>query len=395
MPGIAIYLMPIRTIGELPLFASRKNALRLAAAFIVAVYGLLGVTLCAKAQSASQRTESSDSERHRYFTVRDSIEMSRFERGGKPIFSPDKKYFAVVTSRDIIDSDEVESTLRVFKLKEVEEFLRNGNSAEQVASKVIARLTAVPKIDYVNSYAPIISKVEWTDDSRTLLFLAENSHKERQLYQADLVQRSLQAVTPRGYDVSQLSFSGGTIAYRASPSLQSPEIGKPVNGDVRVVNGIPLVEILFGERARRYSMYSELWMYRDGRNVRITDSSTKLSVSLFNSPPVYPGLNPLSVSPDGRLAVALLPVSFIPKSWESYTSDVPSLKFDSKDSSAIEGSSWERPTEYTLIDLNSGKLTPLLHAPNGWLLGYAHRNLAVWSIRRKNIAVDEQLSSLG
>lgn len=145
MPGIAIYLMPIRTIGELPLFASRKNALRLAAAFIVAVYGLLGVTLCAKAQSASQRTESSDSERHRYFTVRDSIEMSRFERGGKPIFSPDKKYFAVVTSRDIIDSDEVESTLRVFKLKEVEEFLRNGNSAEQVASKVIARLTAVPQ----------------------------------------------------------------------------------------------------------------------------------------------------------------------------------------------------------------------------------------------------------
>src|SRR5260370_30562648 len=51
-----------------------------------------------------------------YFRVRDSIEMARFERtGGEPKFSPDKKYFAVVTSRGLLPFNEIESTLWVFQ----------------------------------------------------------------------------------------------------------------------------------------------------------------------------------------------------------------------------------------------------------------------------------------
>src|SRR6185312_717476 len=51
----------------------------------------------------------------RFFTVRDSIEMARFGRTARdPLFSPDKKFFVVVTSRGLIPSNEIESVLWLF-----------------------------------------------------------------------------------------------------------------------------------------------------------------------------------------------------------------------------------------------------------------------------------------
>lgn len=367
------------------LSAFKKYALRATATVAAIVSSLLAVSPCVKPHSAAHRTERSSNASRRYFTVRDSIEMSRFERGGKPIFSPDGKYFAVVTSRGIIDSDEIESTLRVFKAEDVEKLLKNSDGVEHLRATIIARLAAVPKVDYVNSYAPIISNVKWADSSKTLLFLGQNAHKERQLYRASLVQASPRVVTRRGYDVSQFDSHGRTIAYRAAQTGQSLEIGKPINADAREINGVPLVSLLFGERAQRYPPYSELWMYRNGRNLRITDPSSKRPVRLSNSPVVYPGLNPLSVSPDGHLVVALVAASSIPESWESYMPAVPSLKLRSTDPGQIEDSNWERPTEYVLVDLNSGNVKPLLSAPHGWALGYPDKNLAVWSSNGKKV----------
>lgn len=343
--------------------------------------------LSLEAQTKPEPRGSSGQASFDYFTVRDSIEMARFERYGEPIFSPDGKYFAVVTSRGIIDRDEIESTLRIFKLEEVKRFLRNEDVTGHIVPRIVARMAAVPKVDYVNSYEPIISNVKWSDGSRSLLFLRQNSDKERQLCRADFGSGSFRALTPQGQDVSQFDVVGGTIVYRASRSSQSPEVGERINADARDISGAPLISVLFGKSAQRYPPYSELWVYRNGQNLCIRDPSTGRPVHLSNSPVVYPGLNPLSVSPDGRFVVALVPVNSIPKAWESYTPSRDSPKLDAKDPNGTADSNWTRPTEYTLVDLNGGRMFPLLGSPHGWALGYGGKNLAIWSTSGKRLLV--------
>src|SRR5258708_2415908 len=69
------------------------------------------------------------------FSVRDSIEMSRFTTGedihtnGDQLavwFSPDQRYFAVVTSRGLLPSNKMESAIRIFSTGEVRAFLHGG-----------------------------------------------------------------------------------------------------------------------------------------------------------------------------------------------------------------------------------------------------------------------------
>src|SRR5580692_217187 len=113
-----------------------------------------------------------------YFTVRDSIEMARFQRrGGEPSFSPDKKYFAVVTSRGIPQSDEIESTLWIFRSDEVRKFLATGDALQTLAPRMVARMAAIPRRDEENSYQPVIwnDSLRWSRNSTTILFLAQNS----------------------------------------------------------------------------------------------------------------------------------------------------------------------------------------------------------------------------
>ena len=109
----------------------------------------------------------------RYFTVRDSIEMARFDRANPHAeFSPDKKYFAIVTSRGIIRSNSIESTIWVFKVKAIQRFLRIGHKIRGFTPKIVARWSAIPRIPYDDSYESVISSLQWLPDSKTILFLA-------------------------------------------------------------------------------------------------------------------------------------------------------------------------------------------------------------------------------
>src|SRR5882762_1084819 len=60
----------------------------------------LPLSLFSQALHAQLTAEPSIRGQDRYFTVRDSIEMSRFDRTWRsPDVSPDKRHFSVVTSR--------------------------------------------------------------------------------------------------------------------------------------------------------------------------------------------------------------------------------------------------------------------------------------------------------
>ena len=337
------------------------------------------VSLCAFARQLPVETASqNDTHAARYFTVGDSIGMSRFGRlDDEPVFSPDGKYVATVTSRGIIATDSIESTLWMFKTGAIRSYLQQGGSQSGVVPKIAARLSAVPKAPYSSSYEPIISNLVWTEDSRGLLFLAQNALGKHQLFRVGIDQKKPLPVTPPGQDVTQFDFAAGTLVYRVEEPVRPTE-GAPVNSDARDITGLGLESILFPDGVADSSeRQSSLWVNRNHKSRPVIDPNTERAFRLWNYPPVV--WNVLSISPDGKSVVILHPVKAYPSSWKRYTPAYPHLRIRPQDPSMLADSNPARLTQYAVVDLTSGIVRPITQAPNGWALGYTDRNRAVWS----------------
>jgi dipeptidyl aminopeptidase/acylaminoacyl peptidase len=328
-----------------------------------------------------------------YFTVKDSIEMSRFERGdGGPSFSPDKKYFAVVTSRGILRSDEIESTLWVFRADDVRKFLARDDALQAPAPLVVARLAAIPRGDYDNSYEPVISNdsLRWSRDSRTILFLGQDSKGKHQLYRATVGTGRVRALTPEKNDVGQFECVGNTTVYSAAIHNESRDEGYPIDADARDITGISLERVLFPKGKCCGATYSGVWVNRNEQNLQITDPDTKLPLLLVDQTS-----KPLSISPDGKAVVLRLPSKAAQKSWESYEPGSPLIKkIDSADPKTTANYNVMRPTVYTLVDLTSGRVAQLLNAPHAWTLGYDVDGMAIWSSDGKKLLLTNTFLTL-
>jgi len=315
------------------------------------------------------------------FGVRDSIEMSRFLRSDARIsWSPDKEYIAFVTTRGIVESDEVESTLWILRRKHITSVLAAGLTTA-IAPTIGARLKATPKAQAFDSYNPLITGERWTSDSKSLLFLGQTSNGNRRLFRVDLRSRLMRGLTSANHDVRQFESKTGTIVYRASHSRELSLPGLAINRDAKDITGSPINAILpLSAKGQGYVDESELWTIRSNRNMPIRDPRTKKTVPLWNDPPPsVPDLNPLSISPSGRTAVVLTPSRSIPRSWEAFEPFLAEHKIRFTNGAANQEVGSFRLLQYVIVDLERGTTEPLIDAPNAWALGYTDRNLAIWS----------------
>ena len=343
--------------------------------------GLAVIALAGELKKQLTPQESFSPVSPHYFTVRDSIEVARFGRVGyEPTVSPDGKYFALVTSRGIVESNQTESTLWVFRANTVKEYLGSSDTAAGLAPKIVARLAAIPKAEYQTSYEPIISNIRWAPDSKQLLFLAQNSDGTHRLYRTDVKSGFISRLTPRNQDVRQFDFAGGTVVYRVK-QFEKSRAGDRINADARDVTAMPLESILFPNK-RIPSNYSTLWINQDNRNKPVLDSRTAHPVRLWDLLAV--NLNVLEISPDGNSAVTLLPVKEVAQSWERYEPHL-APKIRAQDQKTTADTNPFRLTQYAVIDLKKGQSRALVNAPNGWTLGYSDRNRAIWSSDGKKI----------
>jgi len=307
--------------------------------------------------------------------------MSRFLRNDARItWSPDKKYITFVTTRGIVESDEIESTLWIVGRNEITKVLATGASTAKIVPTIGARLKATPKAQAFDSYNSLITDERWTSDSKGLLFLGHTSNGNRRLFRVDLRSRVTRGLTAASHDVSQFESGAGTIVYRASASRKLDLPGVAINLDARDVTGAPLDAILpLPAEGQRYVYESELWTIRSSRNMAITDPRTKKPVPLWNDPtPSVPGLNPLSISPDGQKVVVLTPSTNVPRSWEALEPFLVELKIRFTNGIVSQEDS-SRLLQYAMVDLQRGTAEPLFDAPNAWALGYTDDNLAIWS----------------
>jgi dipeptidyl aminopeptidase/acylaminoacyl peptidase len=326
------------------------------------------------------------------FNVKDCIAMTRFNEpsgltnGERAQRSPDRRYFWLVTSRGLLDSNRIESTLWLVDAASVRRFVNStlNDRAAAPIPRAVARLSAVPRIHVGDPYAPVISDVRWSSDSRSIFFLGQDSQGERQLYEANIRTRLLRPLSKPGYGVRQFDIAGGTIAYTAIKQgggtfASTLSRTTRINADVFSVTGLPLGDILFPGTALVFGdgkAVPTLWVGEKGRFHQIIDPAHRdpvLDTEHSN--------NVLSLSPDGHLAVRLLPVQTADKSWSRYEpkTGFESWRINPVDPSFTDPSNVFRLKEFQLIDTATGKTKTLINGPSGDSLAESDRSQAVWS----------------
>lgn len=329
---------------------------------------LLSGTQHLGAQSAARR--------HPYFTVRDSITMARFG-GQKPLFSPDRKYFAVVTSRGIPETNEIASTLWLFDTSSIISSLRGAGDATKFAPAALASVAAVPQRQSFDSYAALITNLRWARDSKSLLFLAQRSDGQRELRQVTVGLGTTRTAASGNYDVTQYEVAQDVIAFAAQP-ITDPETEN--TSEPKAVTGLPLTTVLFPGQAHGLSR-AELWVSKSGVAHQVTNPLTNQAILLS---PLPTPESVMAISPDATSVVVLLPTSSIPPSWESFTPDFDYLKLH-PGSSDRHGVFW--PSQYAVVDLNTGRENILIDAPNAWSLGSSDQNQAIWAPSGKKLLI--------
>ena len=332
------------------------------------------------------------------FDVRDSIEMTTFSNPAqievhpKVCFSPDGSKFLVVTSRGEIATDEIRSELLLYDTPSVERFLKGNTSAPPPKPLHLAKIASVPLAFASRSYAPLITGLRWSTDSRWVYFLGQMSDGSRRLYQVGASAPHLRVLSPSGIDVRQFAvnkqdkvlFLGGPI--ESSRTLDPKLSGDRINQDARDVTGLSLQQVLFpgvdsGVRPRKDS----LWAVEGTATARMILSNRDLG---------GPDLDLLStrlleLSPDGHYAVCILPVLSIPASWRNYD---PMPIFEQRrinpaDPAQTSVFNVNRPRAYFLINLRNGTRKEVVDAPAGSTFGYHDRSMVIWPAHANGMVI--------
>jgi dipeptidyl aminopeptidase/acylaminoacyl peptidase len=340
---------------------------------------MLIATLCASAVCAQVVHVNKE----RPFTVKDSIELSLIvnptpwtdtslhgeQALGSPIYSPNGKYFLLVTQRGSLAGNSLEGTIWLFDGQRVSDYLLQGSGPKPAPRKLV--------LVKASSNMPVLNDVRWTGDSSRITFLGKQEGQCQRLFIADVETGVVNAVTRDNLYVTAYDMRGTTIAYtvlvRPSPSADETnelvEVGERNVSDL-LSRYLPTTDDI-EEDLLRYP--SSLHLYKDGHDVPINFAMDGKPLRLF--------VPTLSLSPDGRSLITVAPADEVPESWEQYQPlyaqyRIKSGPIQEKSLYAVE-SLW-RTEHFVLVDVKTGSVSPLVDAPAGRDMGYFVPTEAFW-----------------
>jgi dipeptidyl aminopeptidase/acylaminoacyl peptidase len=314
----------------------------------------------------------------RPFTAKDDVGMALFQSasGGLIRYSPDAKYFAVVTERGRLDLNAPEDTIWVFRTEDVQRFAKHPNLGGPLAPMPLVQMAS-------DKDGPLIENVRWLADSSGIAFTAPRKSsccKFHQLFVADVRAHVIKALTPEDQDVGEFDIrSNGRYIYEVSaPMLLTPR--KEEEQPAVALTGKGLWSILSPNDEQRLSPFdgAGLWAVIDGERQHILDAKS------YDAPT---GRSSLSLSPDGRSVVAILKAEHPPETtWARYKAPPGYDKLKMPlDTSA-----------YHLIDLTSGSKKLLVDAPSGlnqdW---HSYLVKASWSADGQSLLLPSTFFPLG
>jgi dipeptidyl aminopeptidase/acylaminoacyl peptidase len=330
------------------------------------------------------------------FTVADDIEMERFSdprplpglsgsESTRP--SPNGRWVAIVTTKGIIKTNQVQSTIRVFDMQRVKAFF-SSTGASAPKPQVIAQVTSFPHHEESMAYAPVITDLEWSPDSTSIYFRGEDLGGINRLYTVGEDGNGLRTLTPAEYDVGRYAIARDTIVYKARLGV-TPEstLANPASPDAESVLGHPLSEILFPDEEAYRPRTWGLWVTRKTDGAQQT--MPVASYSMRETDTVGALWKPFVISPQGDKLIEVAPANQLPKSWEAYepAKGFEFLRLRSRDPDLLKPEYPLRPKVYTLIDLRSGKQVSLINAPFGGSLAYSDPSQVLWSDDGRRVLV--------
>lgn len=327
----------------------------------------------------------------KHFAVADSIQMSTFslpstnDPSARGLPSPDGRSVLVVTSRGVIATDEVESTLWLYQVDAIRKFLASAAGAPPRAL-ALARVASNLSIPKTSAYAASISAVRWAPDSSSVYYLAEDSRGHRRLYRNSLHAHA-QELTPSDVDVTGFDAVTKTVIYRGADPVVPKPMGEEINSDARDITGSSLISVLFPDWGRGMIVPSgslRLGILRDTTHAR-------QAVRWVTVPTVASAIATLALSPTGRSVIEALPARAVPEAWSAYRASTDAFK-RSRPVKVAPGDSLGLypyyPAQYFRRELESQQGVPLVNAPLAWSFGYppAHTK-ASWSRDGRRVLV--------
>jgi dipeptidyl aminopeptidase/acylaminoacyl peptidase len=321
--------------------------------------------------------------------VQDDIAFSHFGDSlssgslASSAFSPNMRFFVIHTEHGRLDLGKPESTLRIFRTRDVETFLRESAGAIQ----------PLPVWTFAESAykdGPVVSNIRWLADSSGIAFLAKTQSGNDQLMVANLDRRSVHALTPEtqhitGFDIRDLNH----VVYTAlSPAIQE-RMSFEGHAPSIVGTGRDLYSLIFSSDIHSEMEQldrSELWAIVDGRRFQVEDKFSRRPVTIYST-----GQQALSLSPDGHWVATALPAAEIQFGWETQFSPGDPILSDQlrphkQDTEAFSG--FRYINEYVLVNLYSGAVKQLTNAPIGKDLGWHDSPVfAVWAADQRFVVL--------
>lgn len=338
-------------------------------------FGLLILVSCVRGSWG--QVESSDVP----FTVSDSIEMKTFSdpftrtQNATAKEAPDGRGFVVVTTEGHLASNTLTSTLWYFPKRALERFVNRRDIAAPQPERLF-QIVGVPEAEQPNSYGSLITDVQWSTDSRNLLFLVEQEHGIHHAYELSLDdKRATDMTAAEPGDVMSPVSLGGTVAYLASE--QRGRHGGQQDSGAIVLTGRTLYDALFPEAYPDGALLGPAWKLKVRFNGQ-TNQFPREEGKFF--PFMLAGYFDPAISPAGDKVLTLSPVSGIPSSWSAYWSGVVTREFPQSDPSTDKsGRTQEWPWHYVLVDLRTGRSESLFNAPTGQTMSAGNLYEAKWS----------------
>jgi dipeptidyl aminopeptidase/acylaminoacyl peptidase len=325
--------------------------------FVLASFVALRLSVCAAPGLAQTNP----------FTVADSIQMSHFNDPTRNTanppdwkISPDGSEVLLVTTRGIISSDEVETTLWIIDLRDVAQYLKRTDDRTPPSPKQIYAVHGQLRTPQGDSYGSLITDCHWSLDSHAIYALLEEKDGRRELNRVDVITGQSERLSPRDYNVEKYEVDTHGVFYSAAPDQKKqdnkdssfPEV-------VESTRGKPLNDLLWPNS----SWFPKKTLFRSDSN----------GVRAISQAPAYCAGQCSSIAPDGDTVIALVPIEDAPLVWKAYLPAFPEASL------FRSGSSQPPITEYEVINLRTNTRRALLSSPSGIEAGYADRPQVVWS----------------
>lgn len=296
--------------------------------------------------------------------------------------SPDGKHFFVITTRGILSSNELESTLWMYSTLEVTKYLREERGLPP-EPRLMFRIRGVPVAQQINSYGSLITKAQWSSDSLAILSLVEQPSGHRHIFRTYLASARSSDLTPGNMNITDFSEAAGTVAYLIDKPMAPPKvIGEPIDEVSSDLTGLSLFHILFPRTfpdPTSFRPIVDLWVRYKGTNRQVNVGGR------WHYPPSASGLR-MAVSPNGRAVITARPVPSILAEWLKYRAASNTFTFEPTSTGTDRsGKGFDWPWQYVYIDLDKETTTPLVDAPSGFLAGYTDALEAVWSQDSHNV----------